>query len=171
MKRSIAVVCMLVVVLVMVPIALAGNGNGGGHAWGHGKAKFQLNGVVVSADPATGALVVKVKCGNKPVKQFRGLELTLLVDPEARFVDGVADDTGAVPAVLTLADLVAGTRVHLGGRIDFTDPANPVFVAMKVIVQRWPAVVPPEPTPEPSPSPSVEPTVEPTPDPSPRPTL
>jgi hypothetical protein len=162
MKRSIAVVCMLVVALVIVPMALAGNGNGhgnlGGHAWAHGKAKFQLNGVVVSADPATGSLVVKVKSGSKTVKQFRGQELTLLVDPEARFVDGTADDSGEASATLTLADLVAGARVHLGGRIDRTDPANPVFVARKVIVQRWPAVV----APEPSPSPSVEPSVEPT---------
>jgi len=149
MKRSIAVMCMLVVVLVMVPMALAGNGNGNGsgHAWSHGKAKFQLNGVVVSADPATGALVVKVKCGSKTVKQFRGQELPLLVDPEARYVDGTADDDAdGVPATLTLADLVAGTRVHLGGRIDRTDPVNPVFTARKVIVQCLPAVVPPDPT-------------------------
>ena len=151
MKRSIAVVCMLVVVLVMAPLALAGNGNGGGngngHAWGHGKAKFQLNGVVVSADPATGSLVVMVNSGSKTVKQFRGQELPLLVDPEARYVDGTADDDADDDAVtLTLADLVAGTRVHLGGRIDRTDLVNPVFTARKVIVQCWPTVVPPDPT-------------------------
>jgi hypothetical protein len=148
MKRSLAVVCALVVALVLVPMAVAGNGNGnGGNGNANGKKKFQLNGVVVSADTATGSLVVLVKRGSKAVKPYRGKELTLLVDPEARFVDRSGGDSGADPVTLTLADLVAGTRVHLGGRIDRTDPANPVFIARKVLVKRFPEVVPPEPTP------------------------
>jgi hypothetical protein len=142
-KRSLAVVCALVVVLVLVPLALAGNG--GGNA--HGKKKFQLNGVVVSGDSAGGSLVVLVKRGSKTVKLFRGKELTLRVDAEARIVAHPGDDSEE-PVVLTLADLVAGMRVHVGGRIDRTDPANPVFIAKRIIVK--PA---PQTTTSPSPSP------------------
>jgi len=164
MKRPLAMVTVLAVVLVAVPLALAGGGNGGGtggggHGWTWGHAKFQLNGTIVSVDPITGALVVKVKCGSRTVKPFRGQELPLVVDSEARIRDAAAADEDGEPVLLTVADLVAGARVHVGGRIDRTDPADPVFVARKIIVQRWPAVVPP--TPEPSPSPSEEPTVEP----------
>jgi hypothetical protein len=160
-RRPLALVIVLIVVLVAVPLALAGGGaGGGGHAYG--KSKFQLNGRVVSVDAETGSLVVLVKCGSRTVKPFRGLELTLVVDPEARIKDGPASEEADEAVLLTLADLVEGARVHVGGRIDRTDPANPVYVARKIIVQRWPEVVPTEPTPEPS----TEPTDEPTPDPT-----
>lgn len=165
MRRPLAVVIVLIIVLVAVPLALAGTGGGGGgHAYG--KSKFQLNGRVVSVDADAGTLIVLVKCGSRTAKSFRGLELTLVVDPEARIKDGPASEEAGEAVLLTLADLVAGARVHVGGRIDRTDPANPVFVARKIIVQRWPAVMPVEPTPEPSPSPSTEPSGEPTPDPT-----
>ena len=160
MKRSLAVVTVLAVVLIAVPLALAGSGNGGngggtgggGHgcAWGH--AKFQLNGKIVSVDPVAGSLIVRVKCGSRTVKPFRGLELPLVVAPDARFVDSTADDESDAAVPPTIADLVADARVHVGGRIDRTDPATPVFVARKIVVQRWPAVAPPEPTPSPSPT-------------------
>lgn len=165
MRRPLAVVIALIIVLVAVPLALAGSGaGGGGHAYG--KSKFQLNGRVVSADADAGSIVVLVKSGSRTVKAFRTLELPLVVDPEARIKDGPASEEAGEAVLLTLADLVAGARVHVGGRIDRTDPANPVFVARKIIVQRWPEVVPPEPEPEPSPSPSDDPTGEPTPDPT-----
>jgi hypothetical protein len=167
MKKWLAIAAVLVLILAIAPLALAGGGNGHGHGHGNGHGnghanghgKFQLNGTVVSADAATGSLVVTVKCGSKPVKQFRGLDLTLVVAPDARMIDG----TGETDVAITVADLVAGARVHVGGRIDRTDPANPVFVATKVIVQRWPAV---EPTPDPTDTPTPDPTDTPTPDPT-----
>lgn len=158
MKRTLALLAALAVVLVLVPLALAGNGHGNSHGWAHGKSKFQLNGRLVSVDPGTGTLVVLVRTGSKTVKSFRGQELSLVVAPDARIVDGSAEED----ATITLADIVPDCRVHVGGRIDLTDPANPVFVAGKIIVQRWPAVAP-EPTPEPTPTDTGEPTPEPTP--------
>lgn len=159
MRRPLAVAIVLILVLVAVPLALAGTG-GGGHAYG--KSKFQLNGTIVPGDAEDGSLVVLVKSGTRTVKAFRGLELPLVVDPEARIKDGPASEEAGEAVLLTPADLVAGARIHVGGRIDRTDPANPVFVARRIIVQRWPEVVPPEPMPEPS----TEPTDAPTPDPT-----
>jgi len=147
MKRTIAIVVVLIVALAVVPLALASNGKGK-HGKAHGKNKFQLNGVVVSVvlpfDTEPGSLTVIVKSGSKTVKAFRGLPLTLIVAPNARFVDATADEsdeaTDATLAPLTLADLdlVEGARVHLGGKIDRNaEPA--VFTATKVILQSLPA--------------------------------
>jgi hypothetical protein len=172
MKRSSALIVVLIVALAFVPMAFAagkGKGHGKGHGAVHGKAKgknkFQLNGVVFSADTTGGSLVVTVKSGSKTVKAFRGLQLPVLIAPNARFVDatsaddGTADDaTAPSPAPLTLADLVTGARVHLGGTIDRTDQTNPVFTATKIILQALPFATPtPTPTdvtPTPDPSPS-----------------
>ena len=178
MKRTLALVAVLVAALTVSPTALAG-----GHAKGkthkkphHAKAakakargrnKFQLNGTVVSLDTtatdgAAGSLTVTVKTGTKTVRAYRGQELTVLVAQNARFVDATpdADDTTATadasgatttdpvtPPALTLVDLVAGARVHLGGVIDRTGPAHPVLIARKVILQRLPDTAPPEPAP------------------------
>lgn len=166
MKKALALVCALVVTLVLVPLAVAGDGNGGGHGRGHGKNKFQLNGKVVSFDAAGGSLVVIVKSGSKTVKSYRGQELPLVVDPAARVVDSTGDEaSGDTDAPGTLDMLVADARVHLGGRIDRTDPANPVFIATKVIIQWLPEVVP-EPEPAPTDTPTPDPSDTSTPDPS-----
>jgi hypothetical protein len=134
----------------LVPLALAGNGKGQskGHGWGHGK--FQLQGTVVSADPATSTLVVLVKAGSKQVKSYRGLELTLTVAAGARIF---ADNSDTAPP-LTLADVFPGAVVHVGGTIDRTDPAAPVYLAGKVIVQQQ--GVAPTPTPTTDPTPTME---------------
>jgi hypothetical protein len=163
MKRTLAIVVVLIVALAVVPLALASNGKGKHgkahhkhgkahhkHGKAHGKNTFQLNGVVVSVvppgDPEPGSLTVTVKSGSKTVKAWRGLDLTLIVTPNARFVDSTADDcdeaTDPATPPLTVADLVPGARVHLGGTIDRTvDPW--VFTATKVILQSLPEVVPP----------------------------
>jgi len=157
MRRTIAIVVVLIVALAVVPLALASNGKGkhgkahDKHGKAHGKNKFQLNGVVVSVvlpgETEPGSLTVTVKSGSKTVKAFRGLPLTLTVAPNARFVDATADEsdeaTDATAPPLTLADLVPGARVHLGGTIDRkVDPW--VFTATKVILQSLPAVVLPD---------------------------
>ena len=169
MKRTVAIVVVLIVALAVAPLALASNGKGkhgkahdkhgkahDKHGKAHGKNKFQLNGVVVSAvlpgEAEPGSLTVIVKSGSKTVKAWRNQPLkplTLTVAPNARFVDATADEsdeaTDATAAPLTLADLhlVEGARVHLGGTIDRkVDPW--VFTATKVILQSLPAVVLPD---------------------------
>ena len=148
MKRTIAIVVVLIVALAVVPLALASNGKGK-HGKAHGKNKFQLNGVVVSVVPQgetePGSLIVTVKSGSKTVKAWRGEPLTLIVAPNARFVDSTADEsdeaTEATAPPLTLADLVPGARVHLGGKIDRSKEPM-VFTATKVILQSLPEVLP-----------------------------
>ena len=157
MKRTVAIVVVLIVALAVAPLALASNGKGkhgkahDKHGKAHGKNKFQLNGVVVSVvlpgETEPGSLTVTVKSGSKTVKAYRGLPLTLIVAPDARFVDSTADESDeaidAAAPPLTLADLllVEGARVHLGGTIDRSkEPA--VFTATKVILQSLPEVLP-----------------------------
>jgi hypothetical protein len=160
MKRTVAIVVVLIVALAVAPLALASNGKGkhgkahDKHGKAHGKNKFQLNGVVVSVvlpgEAEPGSLTVTVKSGSKTVKAWRNQPLkplTLVVALDARFVDSTADEsdeaTDATAAPLTLADLVPGARVHLGGTIDRkVDPW--VFTATKVILQSLPAVVLPD---------------------------
>ena len=162
MKRTVAIVVVLIVALAVAPLALASNGKGkhgkahDKHGKAHGKNKFQLNGVVVSVvlpgEAEPGSLTVTVKSGSKTVKAWRNQPLkplTLTVAPNARFVDATADEsdeaTDATLAPLTLADLdlVEGARVHLGGKIDRNaEPA--VFTATKVILQSLPEVVLPD---------------------------
>ena len=138
MRTRLVALCLAAVlaVLVIVPVALAN----GGHRHMKGKHKFQLNGVVVSTDAAAGTMVVKVKSGTWTVKKFRTMKLPLplTVSPTARMSDATVDP--AVPA--TLDSFVAGAKVHIGGTIDRADPANPVFTATKLILQKLPAPVP-----------------------------
>ena len=138
MRKRLVALCLAAVlaVLVIVPVALAN----GGHRHMKGKHKFQLNGVVVSADAAAGTMVVKVKSGTWTVKKFRTMKLPLplTVSPTARMTDATVDP--AVPA--TLASFVPDAKVHIGGTIDRTDPDNPVFTATKLILQKLPAPVP-----------------------------
>ena len=148
-----------------------------------GKNKFQLNGIVQpapvpTADPGDGTdpsgdatttegtdtptvLYVLVKSGTKTVKPF-GQVLQVQIADGARFVDATvdqADGTEGADVPLTLADIVAGARVHLGGVIDRSDPLHPVFIARKVILQRLPEVAPdPEPAPTDTPAPEPSPT-------------
>ena len=139
-------------------------------AHGNGGSKFQLEGVVVSFDAATQTLVVTVKSGSKTIKAFRGLPLTIIVAADARMVDGSSESGPG----LTAEALTAGSKVHVGGVIDRTDPAAAVFTATKVILQvaAAPIVEPTiEPTVEPTVDPSVEPTVDPTVDPTAEPSV
>jgi hypothetical protein len=141
MKKRLIALSLVVALaaLVIVPVAISK-----GHA--EGKNKFQLNGVVVSATPATdttpGAIVVKVKSGTWTVKKFRGLDQAFVVSPTARMIDGTVDP--AVPATLDL--FVEGAKVHLGGTIDRgatpDDPATWVLTANKLILQELPAPAP-----------------------------
>ena len=154
-----------------------------GKAKAKGKNRFQLNGVVqpapttepgdgtgtaptgpdATADPGDGtgtavtdALLVLVTSGSRTVKAFRGQVLPVQIAPNARFVyatAGSADGAGDADGPLTLADIVAGARVHLGGVIDRSKPLEPVFIARRVILQRLPVAAPAEtPSSEPSPS-------------------
>ena len=143
MKRWIVVLLVVVLALAVVPLAAAGAGSGGGAA--NGKSKFNLVGTVVAVD-AAGGLTVRVKAGTRTVKAFRGMDLPLVVDPAARVRLVTAD--GCVVALL--GDIPVGAKVKVRGRIDSTDPAALVFVALRVKAK---APAAPEPAPEPPPVP------------------
>jgi len=140
-KRWIVLLLALALALAVAPLAAAGNGGGGDK--GKGKLKFELVGTVVAVHGATG-LTVNVKAGNKPVKAWRGKDLPLVVDPDARV--RVVTAEGCTPA--TLAEVPLGAKVKVRGRVDRSDPAKLVYVALDVKAR--PAA---EPAPEPPPSP------------------
>jgi len=144
-KRMIPLVLIIALAMVLVPLATAGGGGGGGKQ--QGKSKFNLVGTLKAVDAEGGAITVTVKSGTKTVKPYRGLDLTLVVDPSARIRVVTAD--GCVKAVP--ADLPLETKVKVRGTIDRTDPAAPLYRAKDVKVK---APVEPEPEPEPSASPA-----------------
>lgn len=113
-----------------------GSRNGHHRRVARGHNKFQLEGVVknvvVAPDAQTaGTLTVTVKSGTRTIKQFRTKDLTMTVASDARIVQDMADGSRVA---ITLDKVVVGVRVHVGGKIDRTDPANLVYVARKVIV-------------------------------------
>ena len=149
MKRWMVAALVFALALAVVPLAAAANGG-----FAHGKSKFNLVGTTAAVDADAGTLVVMVKAGTRTVKAFRGAELGLSVDPQAKIRLVTAD--GCV--VATLAEIPVGVKVKVRGRIDRTDPANLVFVATFVKAKGAPA-----------PAPSVEPSPIPSPDPEPAP--
>ena len=136
MKRWPTVLTALAVLsLACVPLALAA-GHGKPQDKPHpnaakGKVKFQCEATVIAS--AGQSLEVTVTAGSKTVKAYRGKRLAVHVDPKAKLINATVDPS--VP--LTLGQLVAGAKVHLGGTIDRkTDPDT--LTATKVILQKLP---------------------------------
>jgi len=136
MKRWLmALTALAVLSLACVPLALAA-----GHGKpqdkprpdaAKGKVKFECEATVIAS--AGQSLEVTVTAGSKTVKAYRGKRVAVQVDPKAKLINATVDPS--VP--LTLAQLVAGAKVHLGGTIDKkTDPDT--FTATKVILQKLP---------------------------------
>jgi hypothetical protein len=141
MKRwLIALTALAVLSLACVPLALAASHSSA--AVGHVKAhvKFQCEATVVSVDTTTtlATLMVTVKSGSKTIRLVRHQQITVQLDPKAKLIDATVDPS--LP--LTLDQLAPGAKVHLGGKIDrpTADPSSWTFTAMKVILQRLPAV-------------------------------
>lgn len=136
MKRwLIAFTALCVLSLAVVPLALAG---GGGkpqtkpHPDKKAYVKFQCEAKVIAA--AQLSLDAIVTSGSNTIKAYRGQKITVQVDPKAKLINATVNPS--VP--LTLDQLVAGAKVHLGGTIDRSGDAV-TFTATKVILQRLPA--------------------------------
>jgi hypothetical protein len=147
-KKLLLIVVVAALALTLAPLALAGGPGHGG--WKHGKAKFNLVGVVVTksvadttVDPAAlSTITIKVKAGTKTVRACRGKEATMNVAPGAKVWMLTRD--GAVAK--TLADVPDGARVKVRGTIDRTDPANPVFTIKNLKYHEVVTEVTPPPT-------------------------
>lgn len=129
MKRWLVVLFVAVLALAFAAPALAGVQTS--HGLRCDISKFRLSGTVVSVNVTAASMVVKVKCGSRPVRPWRGKELTVRVPPRARIIGRV--DRKLVR--LTLSDIVAGCRVHVYGHVHRTQKADPVFVAKRVNVR------------------------------------
>jgi uncharacterized protein YdeI (BOF family) len=131
----IALATLALLSLICVPLALAA-----GHGKPQdkprpdapkGKVKFQCEATVIVS--AGQSLTVTVTAGSKTVKAYRGKWLVVHVDPKAKLINATVDPS--VP--LTLGQLVAGAKVHLGGTID-RKTGSDTFTATKVILQKLP---------------------------------
>jgi hypothetical protein len=128
-KKLLLIVVVAALALTLAPLALGGAPGGGG--WKHGKAKFNLVGVVLTksvADTTVDAaaistITIKVKAGTKTVRAFRGKDAPMYVAADAKV--WMLTKNGRVAK--TLADVPDGARVKVRGTIDRTDPANLVF--------------------------------------------
>ena len=136
MKRwLIALTALAVLSLACVPLALAA-GRGKPQDKPHPGAakahvKFQCEATVIASEGQS--LDVTVTAGSKTIKAYRGKKITVQVDPKAKLINATVDPSVA----LTLEQLMAGAKVHLGGTIDKkTDPDT--FTATKVILQKLP---------------------------------
>ena len=139
--RGLVAVILAVLVLAMM-VAPAAAKPGHGRRLAYGKNKFQLQGVVkavaVSTDSAVpSTITVTVKSGTRTVKQFRGQDLTMNVSAGAKILLENPDGTN-VP--ITLDQIVVGSKVHVGGKINRAVSAPPVYWANKIIVQEVPVV-------------------------------
>jgi len=143
-KRWLVLVLAVALALAVVPLAAAGNGGGGDK--GKGKLKFELVGTVSAVTNVSGetTLTVNVKAGNKPVKAFRGKDLSLVVDPGARL--RIVSAEGCKTATLAQVRALPGAKVKVCGRVDRSDQAKLVFVALDVKAR---AATDPEPSPAP----------------------
>jgi hypothetical protein len=132
MKRWLmALTALAILSLACVPLALAA-GYGKPQDKPHpnaakGKVKFECEATVIAS--AGQSLEVTITAGSKTVKAYRGKKITVQVDPKAKLINATVDPS--VP--LTLDQLVAGAKVHLGGTIDKNK-----FTATKVILQKLP---------------------------------
>ncbi len=132
-KFSALIVLVVLAALAVAPLALAKGPAEGGKS--KGKAKFELNAVVVSTDVAANTITVKVTSGNKAVKAYRGKEITLSIAADAK----IQDATGEKCASTTLSAFVAGAKVHIGGTVQAKKDSPVVFVAKKLILKALPA--------------------------------
>jgi hypothetical protein len=130
-KRLLLIVVVAALALTLVPLALAGAPGGGG--WKHGKAKFNLVGIVAEpgADATLGTLTIKVKAGTKTVRALVRSEVpaTIAVDPGAK-IWLLAED-GAVAK--TLADIAVGDKVKARGTIVRVAAGNGVITSVYTI--------------------------------------
>lgn len=128
MKKALLIVVVAALALTLVPLAIAGGDGGGGRK--HGKAKFNLVGMVTAVDAtatdtAAGTVTIAVKAGTRTVRAFRGAEpkmMTVALDARVRLL---AEDEAVA---ITLADVPTGAKVKARGTIDRSDPAAPVFI-------------------------------------------
>jgi len=118
------IVLLLALALALAVVSLAAAGNGGDR--GKGKLKFELVGTVTHVGDT--GLTVKSKAGSKPVKSYRGSELPLVLGEGAR----VRIVTAEGCRTTTLAEVPLDARVKVRGRVDRTDPAKLVYIALDV---------------------------------------
>jgi hypothetical protein len=94
-------------------------------------ARFLCKGTVSSVDLQAGALVVLVRHGSAGLHGSLGKSVTVYVPSSAR-IFSVRHRTAAVA---TIAEITAGDRVSILGRVDRTDLSAPVFTASCVFVR------------------------------------
>jgi len=136
-KRLLLIVVVAALALTLAPLAVAG-GPGG---WKHGHLKFNLIGSVTAVavapapDPAApdagpvalSTITIKVKAGSH-IKGIKRTEKTFDVAADAKVWQLTED--GAV--AMTLADVAAGDRVKVRGKITKAEDGSKVYTITSI---------------------------------------
>jgi len=159
-KRFMAMALALAIVFAVAPLALAAAHHGGPSPKPAKPAKgkpFLAKGSVVSFDATAGTLVVTVSKGSHAMRPYVGKQVTFTLSKHARIlartIHGSDGSVAYVP--VSLSQVTLGSRAHVNGRLDRSNPNAPVFYAQLVKVILAPAASPsPSASPSDSPSPS-----------------
>ncbi len=153
-KKLLATALATAIVLAIAPLALAAAHHGGSATKSAKAAKgkpYLAKGAVLSVDPTTGTFVVTVAKGSHVVRPYVGKQVTFTLSKHARIlartIHGSDGSVAYVP--VSLSQVTLGSRAHVNGRLDRSNPNAPVFYAQLVKVILAPAA-----SPSPSASPS-----------------
>jgi hypothetical protein len=149
MKRLIVAMVALTLALTLAPAAFAAGGscdgtgpggNGGGAGGGAGTqaqtrshmARYSLSGTVKAVDAGASTLSVLVNQSNHRARAYKGDVVILRVTAATKLYQRTAD--GQLVSV-ALDAFSAGDRVTSVGTLDRSDPAAPVFTALRVTLR------------------------------------
>ncbi len=97
--------------------------------WWHPAHTFVAAGNAQAVDTANGRLVVRVTLASAGVAQYLGDDLTVVVTAKTQLLR----PHGRLYRAITLGAIRLGDHVRVTGKIDLTDPAQPVYTATRVI--------------------------------------
>ena len=96
---------------------------------------FAAQTLVTSVDTSAGTVTAKLVRANRPLKSLVGSDVTFTLGEKTLIVK-LEKEAG--PSLITLADIAAGDRLLIHGRVDRSDASAPVYRAF-MLLDRGPA--------------------------------
>lgn len=135
-KKLLALAIAAAIALVVVPVAFAAKPAAKGKP-------FLAKGTVVSVDVTAGTLLVTVAKGSHNMKPFFKTDVTFTLAAGSHIFARTVGHHGKVHFKnTTLANVTAGSKVNINGRLDRHDPNALVFYAKHIVVRLAPVPSP-----------------------------
>ena len=133
-RRPLATTLVLAAAAVLLALAIAGPAAAASPTAAKVKARpFTCSAVVTAVNAQGSTITATVTKGSRALKDYRGKQVTFAVHADAVILK-IGDGD---PAPVALSAVVAGDRVHLGGRVDLTNADAPAFTA-RLVIDRGP---------------------------------